>query len=61
MSNGKRLYESPRLVTYGHLAALTKGSNLICPPGQIKLKAYGSGDDLSQDELQASSTFCYTP
>ena len=60
MFKSKRLYESPQLVTYGHLVALTKGTSGTCPAGQVMAKLYGAGDDLS-NQLQTSSTFCYAP
>ena len=60
MFNGKRLYESPQLVTYGHLVALTKGTVANCPAGQVMAKLYGAGDDLS-NQLETSSSFCYAP
>jgi hypothetical protein len=47
MSRSKRQYESPRLVQYGDLVTLTRGTVPTCASGYTPGKLYGSGDDLS--------------
>jgi hypothetical protein len=47
MPTSRRQYEAPRMVQYGDLVTLTRGTVPTCPAGTTPGKFFGSGDDLS--------------
>jgi hypothetical protein len=43
MPTSRRKYDAPRMVQYGDLVTLTRGTVPVCPAGTTPGKLYGSG------------------